>query len=109
MVRDANASDTSPDDANVCLARQRILAAFASEWICVRGGIDPEGTGWIARWEFSRWWWTFQRRCLEYRLRMFQLTEYLRVDRHYRPTEKKTENEKAPVSHSRKLKHKSKR
>jgi hypothetical protein len=91
VVRDANASDTSPDDADVCLARQRILAAFTSEWICVRGGIDPERAGWIARWEFSRRSWMFQWRCLEYLLRMFQLTEYLRVDRHYRQTEKKIE------------------
>jgi hypothetical protein len=56
VVRDANASDTSPDDADVCLARKRIFAALASEWICVRGRIDPEGASWIGRWEFSRSW-----------------------------------------------------
>jgi len=48
------------DDTHVCLAWQRILAAFASEWICVRGGIDPEGSGWIMRWESSRRCWIHQ-------------------------------------------------
>jgi hypothetical protein len=57
---DAIAGDTSLDNTHVCLAWQRILAAFASEWICIRGGIDPEGAGCIIGWEFSRRCWIHQ-------------------------------------------------